>query len=265
MVRIYFNLALKYMFLGGPYILKYENPWETNNFRGVHMLQLSYEIYIPGVPNIRTGGNHFGGSKFFMTGHSVHIHWSIKPRFGVHVAVTSTYLLDQKQGPLLLPLVLCRRPKIDWLLYLPIHINKVEICTTILIISLLNWVECQKLSTSRNFPTHTSNVQVECGKIIVRTIGQMGEVESAEVWKPKYGNEVQKWREEPPISVYCISDLQLCFVGKGWLSLNDMRARHWHIGPQRALTQSFNTIRWVYNLVMVSFQDYSNYLLVSRE
>ena len=151
------------------------------------------------------GGTILGGSKFFMTGHSVHIHWSIKLKLGVHVAVTLTYLLHQKPGPLLLPLVLCSCPIIDWLLNLPIHISKVEISTTILIISLLNWVECQKLSTSRNFPTHTSNVQVECGKII-RTIGQMGEVESAEVRKPKYRNgstetEVQKWREEPPISV----------------------------------------------------------------
>ena len=36
------------------------------------------------------------------------------------------------------------------------------------------------------FKNHTSNVQVECGKTM--TIGQMGEVESAEVRKLKYRN-----------------------------------------------------------------------------
>ena len=44
-----------------------------------------------------------------LLGHSVNIHGSIKLKFGAHVAVASTYLLDQKQGPLLLPFVLCSR------------------------------------------------------------------------------------------------------------------------------------------------------------
>ena len=36
--------------------------------------------------------------------------WSIKLKFGVHVAVATTYLRDQKQGPLLTALVLCSHP-----------------------------------------------------------------------------------------------------------------------------------------------------------
>jgi len=42
--------------------------------------------------------------------HSVYIHWSIKLKFGVPIAVASTYILDQKQGLLSLPLVLCSCP-----------------------------------------------------------------------------------------------------------------------------------------------------------
>ena len=33
-----------------------------------------------------------------LLGHSVNIHESIKLKFGVHVAVASTYLLDQNKG-----------------------------------------------------------------------------------------------------------------------------------------------------------------------
>ena len=49
--------------------------------------------------------------------YSVHIHWSIKPKFGVHIAAASTYLLDQ-QKPLLLLLVLCSRPIMRGVRYL---------------------------------------------------------------------------------------------------------------------------------------------------
>ena len=65
------------MFWGGPNISKYKDPWETNNFRGVHIFQLTCEIYVPGGgANISKykdrgelfgGGGGGGGSKFCMT------------------------------------------------------------------------------------------------------------------------------------------------------------------------------------------------------
>ena len=49
---------------GGPNISKYKDPWETNNFRGVHIFQPTCEIYVPGGPNIskyKDRGEPFGG------------------------------------------------------------------------------------------------------------------------------------------------------------------------------------------------------------
>ena len=56
------------MFRGGPNISKYMDPWETNNFRGVHLFQLTCEIFVPGGPNIskyKDRGNHFGGVQIY--------------------------------------------------------------------------------------------------------------------------------------------------------------------------------------------------------
>ena len=67
MVRI-FQPSSEIYVLGGPNISKYKDPWETNNFRGVHIFQLTCEIYVRGVQifrNIRTRGNHFGGVQIF--------------------------------------------------------------------------------------------------------------------------------------------------------------------------------------------------------
>ena len=54
--------------------------------------------------------------------------------------------------------------------------------------------------------------------------------------------EVRKWEEKLPISGlvhYCqFTDTQWCLVGKVWLSVSDVSDSHWHIGLQRALTQS---------------------------
>ena len=72
-----------------------------------------------------------------------------------------------------------------------------------------------------------------------------------EVRKWKYGSEKK--------SRLSVPSLRMCRVGKGWLSLSNVRAEHWHIGVQRALAQSFS-MTCECSLVLVSVRDY---LLVS--
>ena len=76
---------------------------------------------------------------------------------------------------------------------------------------------------------------------------RFGQVGNAEVWNwsTETETEVRKWEEKLPIGVWCITDSWLCLVGKGWLSQSDVRAKHWYIELQWALTQSFSMTTWV--------------------
>ena len=70
---------------------------------------------------------------------------------------------------------------------------------------------------------------------------------SGKCWsiKRKYGNGSMEVRRKAAYWCLVHHYLRLCLVGKEWLSQSDVRAKHWLIGLQRALTQSFSMTRWV--------------------
>ena len=69
-----------------------------------------------------------------------------------------------------------------------------------------------------------------------RTSGKRWSAET-EVRKRKYGSEMK--------SRLSVPGSRMCLVGKGRLSLSDVRTKYWYIGLQRALTKSFSMTRCV--------------------
>lgn len=99
------------------------------------------------------------------------------------------------------------------------------------------------------FESTLSNPQHWVDSIMREALGKCfpasGQVENAEVQKPKYrngstGTELWKWEEKLSVIVQYLSDSQLCLVAQEWLSPSAVRAGYWDPLLQQTLTQSFS-------------------------